>query len=295
MGRESDSRLHDDGDHVPSLFELFTFVVLVRWKHLCLVAAVAFVLGYFATFLITPVYEAEIVLLVSLDDSAPSGLSGDLGSLGALTGISLQGSSQRQQEAVALLTSNDVAIQFVNDHSLLPELFPVRWKLNGGSWGDDGPPSEREVADAFHEAMLHVRVEQDSGMIFVSSAAPTPEATVSRVRSYVQLVDSRLRERTISESADTLEVLGGELRSATTVELRAAISNLMVSTIREKTFASIKREYAYKIIDRPLLPGPGEPARPKRLFTAIASVLSFTSFAVFIFAWTHRRRLLRQA
>lgn len=277
-----------------SLFDLLNFVVITRWKHLCVVATAAFVLGYLATFLIPVVYESEITLLVSVDDSPRAGLGGDLGALGALAGISLQTGSQRQQEAIALLTSKDVAIEFANKYSLLPELFPLRWKLHGNGWGAGGTPSEQQVADAFRESMLNVRNDKDNGMIIVSLAAPTPETAVSRISAYVQLVDNRLRERTISESVDTLKVLERELTNAATVELRTAISNFMESTITDKTFASIKREYAYRIVDRPLLPSIGSPARPKRLITAIASAFTFTSLAMLVFAWS-RRDLLRQA
>lgn len=294
MGRESNSRSQGGGEPAANLFDLFNFIVIDRWKHLCVVAAAAFMLGYLATFLMTPVYESEIALLVLKDDSTPQGLGGDIGALAALAGLSLGASGQRQQEAVALLTSNDVAIQFVNDHSLLPELFPIRWKLHGGDWGADGPPSEEEIAKAFRESMLHVGVNPDNGLTIVSLAAPTPETAVSRVREYVQLVDNRLRERTISESTATLEVLQRELKDAATVEIRTAISNLMESTMRDKTFANVKREFAYRVIDRPLLTNPNNPARPQRLITAIASALSFTVLAILVFAWSHRA-LLRRA
>ena len=294
MGRESDTQSQGGGKSAANLFDLLNFIVLARWKALGVVAAVAFVLGYLATFLTAPVYESEIALLVLKDDSTPQGLGGDIGALAALAGLSLDASSQRQQEALALLTSNDVAIQFVNDNSLLPELFPIRWKLHGEGWGDDGPPSEEEVAETFHESMLHVRIGTENGLVMVSLAAPTPETAVSRVRAYVKLVDDRLRERTISESTATLEVLERELMNAATVEIRTAISNLMESTMRDKTFAHVKREYAYRIVDRPLLADVDDPARPKRLITAIASALSFTVLAILVLAWSHRG-LLRQA
>lgn len=270
------------------LFDLLTTVVINRWKLLGFSLAIAFVVGYTATFLIPRVYESELTLIVSIDDSAVPSLGGNLAALAGLAGTI---GTQKQREAIALLTAKEIAVQFVKEHSLTSELFPIRWWWNDQTWGLDGPPSETQIAEAFRQSMLKIHVDPDTSLVLVSVAAPTPTAAVDRVEKYVAMVDNKLRDRAIRETSDTLETLERELAKATTVELRNAISSLMETTVKEKTFAGIRQQYAYRTVDGPLLMDVSEPARPKRLFFAIATSLCVFTITIFACAWPLSHRM----
>ena len=133
----------DDSDQVvggatrasdAGMLEIFRFFL----RHFWLISgiSVAFgVLTYAASFLMTPVYRAEIVL-VSVEESgggAISSLLSNLGGLGRLAGLG-GSSTSRKDEALAMLQSRTFVSAFIATNEGFAAMYPDLWDTEADKW-----------------------------------------------------------------------------------------------------------------------------------------------------------------
>jgi capsular polysaccharide biosynthesis protein len=99
----------------------------------------------------------------------------------------------------------------------------------------------------------------------------------------------------MGEIDKNMRFLNQELQAAQVVELRTAIAQVMQAQVSERMLASVRQEYALKIID-PALPSDADrPVRPRKvLYCALGlSAGSFLGFAFGLILFYWRTRIAR--
>lgn len=273
--------------------------ILARYK-LALIASaiVAGGIAYAASYLMTPAYRAEIVVS-PLSDSGGSdlmvALGGQLGGLGALAGLGLGGDSGRN-ERLAMLSSRELAVRFIDAEQLVPEFCGARViKCAPGTGAEAGAirSGDREANDArklFQRRVLSVSEDKRTGLVRVTMTWGDREQAARWAGRYVDLANRELLARSIGESDRRIEFLRSAAAAAETIELRQAVYKLMESEIKSRMVASSRVDYAFKVIDSALVPDERDRVRPKRALMAVLGAgLGILSLLITLMVRARRR------
>jgi LPS O-antigen subunit length determinant protein (WzzB/FepE family) len=227
-----------------------------------------------------PVYRAQVVLATTGSEQTPS-LSGGLGGLADLAGISLpRGSDSRH--SVAALRSRIFIEEFIAENDLLPTLFADEWDEQNDSWisGDpDDWPDLRDGVQLFDESVRSVDEDESTGLVTLSIDWSDPDVAAQWAGELVSSIDERLRVRDLAASERRLEILNDQLAATNLVELRQAIASLIENQIETQMLAQAESEYAFQVIDPPR--APKQRIAPRRKLIVI--VFAFLGGAVAVF------------
>ena len=249
---------------------------LIASVALCLVAGVAYAV------LKKPVYRAETVLVfVDSQNQAPVGAGllsklGGLGGLAALTGFALDGvGSGGKHEAIATLKSRSFLDKFIGRHDLLPILFADDWNAEAGEWEVDEPEDIPSISQAylkFTEDVFRLQDDTLTGLLTVSIEWTDPELAAAWANLLVSDVNERLKDKAIQEAQKSLGYLNRELQKAQAVELEQSIYSLIEEQIKRIMLASVRDEYAFRVLDPAIAPEKDEFIRPNRILAVLVAL-----------------------
>jgi uncharacterized protein involved in exopolysaccharide biosynthesis len=271
-----------------------------RWLYLgtflvCFGCAVAYAL------LARPIYRAQVVLLpVSMTEDAGllSGLQGSgLGSLAGLAGINLDGNDDFRKEALALLTSRDFTVGFIEAEQLLPLLYPKKWDSQARRWRVTGSevPTVDQALELFDKSVRRVTEDRRNGLVLVSIDWRDRVLAAAWANKLVARANAELRRRTSSDSQRSLEFLRRQLEQTEIVGLQQTLYRLMESELRKITLASVREQYAFRIIDAARVPMVDRPVRPQRaLIVLLGFVLAVFACSALLWARAPRGEAANQ-
>jgi uncharacterized protein involved in exopolysaccharide biosynthesis len=237
--------------------------------------------------LIAPrVYRAETLVTATSPTGDKSGardvLSGNIGGLAALAGVSLGGDSFRE-EAIAYLRSNELAREFIAQTRSADEicefgrgfLAPLYFSTCKGTSAED-------ALRAFDRTTRFVVEDRRTGLLSLRIDWRDPKLAAEWSNAYVRLANKKLRERAIAEGEARLSYLEAELSKSHEIELRQAVARVIESTLNTEMMARVQDEYAFRVID-PAMPTSLKryvrPNLPVEMFVAL--VLGATTALVF--------------
>jgi uncharacterized protein involved in exopolysaccharide biosynthesis len=90
----------------------------------------------------------------------------------------------------------------------------------------------------------------------------------------VEQANEELRARAIAEADNSLEFLRRELARAEAVELQQAIYRMMEVQIKRKVLANSRPDFAFSIIDPPVIPDEDRYSHPNRPLIVAASLFA---------------------
>jgi uncharacterized protein involved in exopolysaccharide biosynthesis len=258
----------------PDLDETLSFVELVRvvWARKFLVAALGFggaVVGAGWSYLITPVYQAQVIMSPVSGESGGGGMlgeiAGQLGGLGSLVGPGLF-NAQEREESVQFLRSRYIVERFVNENNLMPVLFAKRWDATAKKWKGDGkpPPTMGQAYQLFNQRIRLVADDRRSGLVSLTIRWHDRVQCARWANALTALANSELRARAIDESDRNIAYLNEELERTQQVERQQTILRIVESQIRTTMLAKGRVDYAFKVIDPAVVPDARERIRPKR-------------------------------
>lgn len=254
--------------------------------------------------LATPIYRVQVVMMPASDKEL--GMSSMLGSLSEVAGIAGLGSAfggpGSGQEAMAVLKSRAFTARFISEHNLLPELFYKDWDPVGKRWTNSSPkriPTLNDGVRMFDTQVRRVSTSEVPGLITLTVDWSDRQLAVDWARLMVHEVNEEMRSRAKTEAQQAVDYLNKEMEKTSVVELRDAMAKLTESELRNLMMASVREEYALKILDPPLLPDAKRPIWPKRpLIVALAIPLGMilaAFYALGLGAIARQRELLRSA
>jgi uncharacterized protein involved in exopolysaccharide biosynthesis len=244
----------------------------------------------------TPVYRARALLAPVVDDAASANMAGlsasPLGNFAALAGLTVNATSARVNEAIALLQAREFTERFIEENNLLPVLFADDWDAERKAWAVEDPADAPTLADAYRVVNDIRTVSQDrrSGFVTVTVDWSDREVAARWAGLLIDGVNRRMRERTIREAERSLEFLNKELQRASVLEIQQSIYRLMEAQIKTIMLANVRDQYSFRIIDPPTVPDTKDRIRPKRTLLALLGLLLGATAGVILAFFRHALR-----
>jgi len=302
--------------------DLLEYCAIV-WRRRAIVAGVviAGALIALAASLIAPdIYRADAVITpVKTQEASMGGVSAFAQQFGGLAGISLPDSGSTA-EIISLLGSNVLREKVLKRDGVMQMLFAERWDAKKKEWRAGGQRSFPLAVPDRVFALLRPGVTE--AVADGVGAAPTVWEGIRRLREMVSVVQSA-RDNTITISADALSAktsadtvgyildtlnghmsaeaqrvarvnrayLEGQLNSASDPIIRQKIYGLVARQIEMDMMAEVKENFAFKVIDPPMVPDQRiSPRRTRMVASGIAASLIAGVLAAFLVDLLKRRR-----
>ncbi len=294
------SAIDERGKYDESTFDLFDLAASLWRGRRTIVASVLIAAALLAAvgFAMTPKYRAAAVLVPSnaRPGSAAQAL-GSLGGLAAIAGINLTKDATETAEALAVLRSRAFTEGFITELNLLPVLYASKWDAAAGRWNvaDDDRPSLAQAFKYFDKIRTAAE-DKKTGLIKVQIEWRNREQAAMWVNELVKRLNAVMRARAIARTDAYIGFLEKELQSTTAVETRAAIGRLMESQINERMLANVTEEYAFRVVDRALVPDQKDKVSPKKaLMIASGAIVGLVVGAFLVLLMDAVRARRRQA
>jgi uncharacterized protein involved in exopolysaccharide biosynthesis len=236
--------------------------LLRRWIWIAIGVLAGTATGFGISVLMTPLYRAEVTAIAA-SNGAESGLFAHLPSqiagLASLAGISPQGSVQ-QQEVLATLSSFDFTKRFIEQHGLMPELFPESASEDKGK--------QRTIQDAFKlfdERIRRVYVDEDAGVIRIRIYWTDPNRAAEWANALVRDLNAQMRRSAIANAERSIGYLQEQLAKNAPIEIKQGVFDLIQSQLQQITLAQVQEDYALRIVDPAIVRDPDKYVRPMPL------------------------------
>ncbi|MCE7901911.1 MAG: hypothetical protein DYH20_04440 [Gammaproteobacteria bacterium PRO9] len=241
-----------------------------RWWVILGFSIAAGLLAFAASFLVTPVYRAQALVLSvpeNNESNALSQLTSEFGGLAALAGVSLGSPGETRVKALAILGGRSFIEDFVQANQLLPVLFASKWDSTAGKWQVTGSriPTVQDGAEKLQREVLTITDDVKSGVISVTVDWRDSTKGAQWANGIVDMLNSRMRGRAIDEASARLQFLKAELTKTNELELRSAIYRLMESQLNSIMVARTRQDYALQILDRAKPSDLDRYVRPRRI------------------------------
>jgi uncharacterized protein involved in exopolysaccharide biosynthesis len=271
-----------------------------RWLLLCMIL-ISTALFVAAALLTRPVYRASIVLIAT--SSERSGIAGalnstlgQLGGLAALAGLSPGSSDAATEEALAVLKSRQFTDRFIADLNLMPVLFEQRWDAQARAWKphEKGPPTKAQAFRTF-SGLRSIVEDKKTGLITINVDWRNRQEAAIWANELATRLNAEMRARAIVQVDNSMQYLEKELAATSTVATREAINRIIEAQMKQRMFANVTQEYAFRVVDRAVAPDADTPLRPKKLLMfVLGPLVGFTLGAIGILVmelFTPRRRV----
>lgn len=232
-----------------------------RWSTVGIMVALA-LLGLAYGLLTPKEYTASVVVAPVLGKQSSQGfgglgsVSGELGGLATLAGLSLPG-KEEDNEAIAVLQSEAITQDYIRQNGLLPILYASKWNPKLGAWKSTDPlrvPTLWKANRLFKNKIRRVTEDSKSGLYVLTIKWRNPVLAARWANGLVGMTNDYLRMQARQEAERDIEYLKGQADSATAVGVKSVLYSLLESEIDKEMAATGKQEYALKVIDPAFVP-----------------------------------------
>tara|TARA_R110000823_G_scaffold34574_3_gene96235 strand:+ start:996 stop:1946 length:951 start_codon:yes stop_codon:yes gene_type:complete len=283
------------------LRQLFSTLWAGKWLIIALTAV--FTVGGVAFALSKPdIYEASVLVAPANGEVGAQGLSGQLGGLASLAGISLGGGgSDKTVIAKEVLQSRTFLSNFIRKHDLAASLKAItawdtqkqQWQYNrevynpdSGKWlagenGESYAPTDWDLVKAFR-GKLNVSENRDTGMLTVSIASLSPVVAKEWATKLIADINEHMRREDVEMSEARIAFLKTKLSETNIAGMQQVFYQLIENETRTVMLANAQPEYVFRIIDPAV--APQEKSEPKRaLIAVVATMLGGILGVLFVF------------
>jgi len=278
--------LADRGDEL-NLIELWK--VLVEYKLLIIVFTTLTTLGaaYYASTLPT-IYKAE-VLMIPASGGGSTELSGKLGGLASMAGISLGGGGNvgpQGEEALARLKTRSFLINHIKERNLKSVFFSDQWDESEQKWIDK-EPSDREASKFLLDMIATSANSQNKvGLITLSlewKNPGSPNKMADIANGLVSSMNFHAKQRTILEAKKSISFLEKELERTNIINAQTILYSLIEQQTGKIMMANVRDEFVFKVIDPAITPDKPESSPTLKILLLSALFgLFFSSFIAVI-------------
>lgn len=261
-----------------STAEGWIWCAVSKWRWMVLTCmAVAAGAAVAVSFFLDAEYEATAVVAYTQEGgaSALSNLVGGLGGLSALAGLRT-GASDNGALARAMLESRVVAQQLIQQHNMLPKLYPRKWDEVNHRWrsgATDEIPTPLDGAEKFLKKVLTVELDKVNAQIKVHVRWSDRVEAAAIANDLIAAVNKALRDKASAEAARNLGYLDAEIRKTDIVEIQDAIHKLMEEQLKNTMLASVREDYALTILDPAVAPNRRDIVWPRKSYLAATGAL----------------------
>lgn len=217
-----------------------------------------------------PIYRGSAVLVPAETDTTGLGSMSDalgsLGGLASLAGITLGQSGTNVEESLAVLQSREFTEKFIRDERLMPVLFWRKWDARTGTWKVDvEPPTPARAYKYFDKRVRSVLRDKKTGLVTVSIDWRDRHQAAEWANKLVERLNAEMRVRAITHADASVGYLEKELETTALVGARDALSRLMETQIKQRMFANVTQEYAFRVVDKAMAADEDDPVKPNKL------------------------------
>jgi uncharacterized protein involved in exopolysaccharide biosynthesis len=132
------------------------------------------------------------------------------------------------------------------------------------------------MGDAFRlfDRIRSVRQDLETGLVTLRVDWRDPEVAAQWANEIVARANELLRTRAIEEAEQSLEYLNTALHQADNVELRSAISTLMQNQMQSRTFASVRTDFAFRVVDPAVPSDLNKRVSPRRTLMVLGGLIA---------------------
>ncbi len=272
--KEMDAALKDHHQFGNDMDLVTSWRLLVRRRNVILrFAAIATMLAVALAFLMPPVYRAEVLLLpASQERGMIASLMGQFGDLASVAGINVGATEiDSTAQAVATLKSRTFTDAFIRDEGLMPFLFPDEWDDQTKTWRSKDQIPSAWVAYELFDRVRSVQENKKNGLVTVAVEWEDPVQAANWANKLVKRLNKQLQHQAITESQKAVSYLQAELARTNATEVQQAIFRVIESQEKNRALASVRDEYAFKIIDPAVVPE--KRVRPRRGLIVVIGML----------------------
>jgi LPS O-antigen subunit length determinant protein (WzzB/FepE family) len=183
-----------------------------------------------------------------------------------------------KDRALAVMRSRSFTDRFLRENGLLPVLFAPRWDASRKDWVGP-PPTADEAYEEFDRRVRFIAEDRKAGFVRVAMRARDPENAAKWAAVFVAQLNAHMRAQAASEATRNLEFLNKELSQTTIVGVQQSLYRLIEAQVRNKMLASVREEYAFRVIDPAVVPAPDRYVSPRRML-----ILALATFAGLVLA-----------
>lgn len=289
------------------------FVTLWRGKWIIILFTLAFAAaGVFYALSKPNIYQASVLLAPAQDEGGAGGLSGQLGGLASLAGISLGGGgANKTVMAKQVLQSRAFLTDFIHRNNLsVPLMATEGWNMEGQQWvinrevynpktgewlqDDDGKthkPTDWDMVRKFKESHLSVSDDQETGMVTLNVKSQSPPVAKEWAENLVHDINEHMRQQDVKDAEARIAYLEDKLSETNIAGMQQVFYQLIESETRTVMLANAQDEYIFKTVDPAVVPQ--EKSEPKRALIAIVATMlggMLGVFAVFVRAFIRSGR-----
>ena len=295
MNRTTDQPYYPD-DEI-DLRELFA--TLWRGKWIVIATTIIFAAaGVFYALSKPNIYQSSVLIAPVQDEG---GLSGQLGGLASLAGISLgSGGSNQTVMARAVLQSRAFLTDFIHRHNLIIPLMASdawdmeseKWLINrevynpeAGEWltdeeGKSLKPTNWDMVKTFKENHLSMSSDEETGMVTLNIKSQAPPVAKDWAEKLVHDINEHMRAQDVEEAEARIAYLEEKLGDTNIAGMQQVFYQLIESETRTVMLTNAQDEYVFKTVDPAVVPQ--EKSEPKRALIAIVATMLGGMLGVFI-------------
>jgi len=278
------------------------FATLWRGKWIIILVTIVFAAGGVFYALSKPdIYQSSVLLAPTQDEGGAGGLSGQLGGLASLAGISLGGGGSNQTAmAKAVLQSRAFLAGFIHRHNLsIPLMATEAWDMENEKWiinrevynpeagewltdeqGESLKPTDWDMVKKFKEGYLSLTNNEETGMVTLNIKSQSPPVAKEWAEKLVHDINEHMREQDVKEAEARIAYLEGKLQETNIAGMQQVFYQLIESETRTVMLANAQNEYIFKTVDPAVVPQ--EKSEPKRALIAVIATMLGGMLGVFI-------------
>ena len=269
------------------LSELLNALRRRKWLISCFVVASMAAAGLVGWWL--PKSYKAVIVISPVSSTQGSGQLGGMGSLlsqfgglASLAGLS-PGSDTKRAESLAVLQSEALTEKYIEQHDLLPVLFPKSWDARNKRWLQTNPlyvPTVWKGNEYFKKKVRVVVTDAKTGLVTMTIGWPDPHVAAKWANDLVAMTNDYLRKKAIDESERNIGYLNDQAAKTDVVAVKQAIYTILQTEINKAMLARGNAEYAFKILD-PAVP-PERPSTPPASFLMLVALIGSLGFSVLV-------------
>jgi uncharacterized protein involved in exopolysaccharide biosynthesis len=256
--------LHQSADADADFARLLATIIRQRWLVLAFVA-VGLAAGGFLLWYLTPFFRSTVV-------GFPNNSKESMGALGSViqefSGVAsmagLDVGDNGNPEALAILKSREFNERFITANNMMPILFHKYWDDARNDW----KPQLRKVPtlwdgfDYFTKKVRTVTEDRKSGLLTINVDWRDRDLAARWANQLVAQLNDEMRQRAITEANGMITYLTKEMERSDNLALRESVSRLIESEIKQRALATVRYEYAYRVVDTAEPADKRHPIRP---------------------------------
>jgi uncharacterized protein involved in exopolysaccharide biosynthesis len=274
-----------------SVFSNGVRLLLRHYKLYLLLAFCGGFAGIAVSYLFTPVFRADAILVPSDEVLGlnQNSIVGGLGGLASLVGLG--GAGNKASEALAILKSRALTSAYIEANDLLPIIFYDRWDSDAHKWKSDRKgqvPTLEDGYTTFDKSIRLVVENRKTGLVTVFVTWRDPKLAKVWVEGLVNSANDLLRRQAIERSTANLEYLQKVLDKTSVVTMKDTISKLMETELKKQMLALGNKDYAFRFVDPAVIPE--HKYAPKRSIFAVFGAAFGSLFWFLMVAFMNRNR-----